>query len=111
MKPRVDCSIHLETACAAHQNEGEQIYDYLLVLAADCDAHYVEVHPASSTGTVQEMIHKKKGTAAILGRMGVRPDGTWHWIVPSKGKVCFKASDAYGKRLAAAGIRQPRRAL
>jgi len=106
---QVDCSINLETACAAHQKQGEKIYDFLVVLAAACDAHYVEVHPASSTGNVKELVEKKQGTVAAMKRMGVQQNGAWHWI--ATGKVSFKANDAYGKRLALAGIRQPKKAM
>jgi hypothetical protein len=107
-----DCSLNIEVSCRAEQKVGERIFDYLVIRKTDCAALFVEIHPAASNGNVAELIEKKAGTKAILGRMKapVR-DGTWFWLVPSSGTVCFKASDATGKRLALNGIMQPRRKL
>lgn len=106
----VDCSANVEKGLAYAQRE--KSFDYLLVVGDACQTRLVEVHPASSTGSVRELIDKKKGTEAALRRAKVQlPPATWHWLVPGQGTVAFKPTDAYGKRLEAARIAQPRRAM
>lgn len=107
----IDCSLNLETAMTGRP-EGEKIFDYLTIPKGRCGAAFVEVHPASSDGMVDELLEKKIGTRRALARAkSPVTDGTWHWLVPGQGKVCFKASDAHGLRLALGGIQQPRRKL
>ena len=86
------------------------MFDYLLVLSRDCSVRCIEIHPASSTGEVDEVIGKKKGTEQVLTRMGVvTGNASWHWIVHGKGTIKFKANDRYGKKLAQEKIAQPKR--
>lgn len=110
MQVPVDCSANVEKALA--RAPGEKTFDYLLVVGDDCETRLVEIHPASSTGAVKDLIEKKQGTEIALRRAKVRlPPATWHWLVPGKGTVAFKPTDVYGKRLEAARIAQPRRAM
>ncbi|MCC6750662.1 MAG: hypothetical protein IT371_23595 [Deltaproteobacteria bacterium] len=112
IEPKLDGSVNLEVAWAGGQREGERLFDYLAVVADGCALKLIEVHPASSTGAVQEVIEKKQGTEAIAARSKVSLEGgSWHWLVPGKGSVTFTANDGHGKRLALAGIVQPRRRL
>jgi hypothetical protein len=106
----IDCSVNIEEALAVNQRRRERIFDYLVVDRDRCGMHFIDVHPASSTGNVQEMVEKRQGTAGILARMGIDTgDARWHWIVGGRGRICFKANDKFGKILAQNCIGQPRR--
>ena len=89
----IDCSVNLEEAVGVEQRSGEKIVDYLLVDRDHCEKNFVEVHPASSTANVSELVDKRNGTTSVLKRMGIRADGCWYWIVGGGGTICFKAND------------------
>lgn len=107
---KVDCAANIEQALA--RAPGEKSFDYLLVVGHDCETRLAEIHPASSTGAVKNLIEKKQGTEKALQRARVQlPRASWHWLVPDQGTIAFRAGNAYGKLLAKAGIAQPRRAM
>jgi hypothetical protein len=104
-----DCGLEFDAAFAPAYNHQHR-FDYLFVRKPDCAAVAVEVHPASSTGNVAELINKRRGTIAILEkeRLAIRVK-VWHWAVPGSGTICFTSADKYGLSLIPHGIRQPRR--
>ncbi|HYO52219.1 hypothetical protein [Archangium sp.] len=108
-----DCSVNIDKGLqpVRKPNEELKVFDYLVVSSETCDAHFVEVHPASSTGEVDVLIRKKAGTEQLMRRAGVEVRGEWHWLVDGEGRVNFKAGDKYGLRLRDAKIRQPQRTL
>lgn len=107
----VACSVDVEEAFRPLQERNEKVFDYLIVDSA-CEPRFVEVHPASSQGHVDDLIEKKRGTQAMCARASLKvPSPSWHWIVGGTGTVSVHAKTAHGKRLAIEGIAQPRRAL
>jgi len=109
-----ECSANIDDSTIPFARNHEKVFDYILVAKGTCDVHVIEVHSAGSTHKVTELIGKKAGTSLRLTRAGVALSAkAWHWIVDptAKGGICFKANDKYGKRLQAAGIRQPVKSL
>jgi len=108
----LDCSVNIEQALFDQQRSGEKVFDYLIVLKADCRSRFVEVHPASSTKRVAEVIGKKRSTESMLVRAGIQVSGSeWFWLVPGEGTVKFTSGSRYGKMLAQAKIKQPKRRM
>jgi hypothetical protein len=105
----VECSLEFDSVFEPNHRATHR-FDYLFIRKADCEVVAVEVHPASSTGNIQELIRKKEGTERILAkeRLGVKIKD-WHWVVSGQSTVVFTSTDKYGLALAARGIRPPRR--
>lgn len=108
-----DCSIEIDQGLQPFRrpNEELKVFDYLVVSRKTCDAHFIEVHPASSTGEVNVLVQKKAGTELLMQRAGASVSGTWHWLVDGRGTVSFKPGDKYGLRLRDRKIGQPQRKL
>lgn len=112
IRVRLDCSVNIEEALSRTRRQGEKIFDYLVVLTDGCQSRFIEVHPASSTSQVKEVIAKKHGTESALSRTGIKtPESRWQWLVHGEGTVAFNANSRYGKMLALEGIRQPKRSM
>lgn len=112
LEAEADCSVDTDRGLQPFRkpNEEVKVFDYLVV-SESCEAHFIEVHPASSTGEVNVLIQKKAGTELLMQRAGAGVRGTWHWLVDGTGRVSFKAGDKYGLRLREARIGQPQRKL
>lgn len=105
----VECGLDFDSAFKPGYPQSSRV-DYLFIRKDDCSAVAVEVHPASSTGNVQEIIRKKEETEQILQRekLGMKIKN-WHWVVSGQSTVAISAIDRYGLMLAKKGIRPPRR--
>jgi len=105
----IECSLDFDTTFKSKYPNNHRV-DYLFVRKDDCAVVAVEVHPASSTGNVEEVIKKKEETEKLLVREGLGVSvKDWHWAVGGQSTVVFTAQDKYGLKLAAKGIQQPRR--
>ena len=105
----VECSLEFDSVFRPDYPDSNRV-DYLLVRKHDCAVIAVEVHPASSTGNVDDLIQKKKGTERILEEESLEVKVThWHWVVSGQSTTAFFALDKYGLKLSMHGILQPRR--
>jgi hypothetical protein len=105
----VECSLEFDSVFSSDYPNSNRV-DYLLVHRQDCTLIAVEVHPASSTGNVDDLIQKQRVTRQILEEQGLGVKVTqWHWVVSGQSTIAFGALDKYGLKLSRHGIHQPSR--
>lgn len=116
-------SVDLDTHFAANEPNSAR-WDYGLGLKSSDGvemAVWIEPHPASSSHEVEKMLSKlawlkaKLATKAFADLRSLRDAATEHarfpyrWVVTQTGAVCIAPNSKEAKRLALAGLDQPRR--
>lgn len=103
----VECSLEFDSVFRPDYPNSDRV-DYLLVRRHDCTLIAIEVHPASSTGNVDDLIQKKRVTKQLLEQEGFGVKvSQWHWVVSGQSTIAFSALDKYGLKLSRHGILQP----
>lgn len=104
-----DCGFAFDEAFKPKYRTKHRV-DYLFVRKADCKVVAVEVHGATSTGTIEDLTKKRQATLEILQQEGIRSAvAAWHWVLPRGSIIAFPKNDPRALKAATFGIRFPKR--